>query len=128
MKKILLVDDDKDLLRALGARLRTSGYEVAFATDGVSCISAAVKESPSLILLDVGLPAGDGYKCLEKLQANLQLNHIPVVMLTGREGPAVQERCMREGARGFLQKPVRKEDLLEVIETTLVQSESSCAS
>ena len=60
-KKILIIEDDKDLLRGLNVRLRATGYNIVFATDAVTAISVARKEDPDVILLDLGLPCGDGF-------------------------------------------------------------------
>src|ERR1039458_3619708 len=65
--KILIVDDDPDLRRGLNLRLRANHYETAYATDGFSAISMAQKERPDLIILDLGLPAGDGFVVMERL-------------------------------------------------------------
>ena len=59
-QKVLIVDDDSDVRRGLGIRLKANGYNVVFAADGISAISAARKEEPEVIILDLGLPAGDG--------------------------------------------------------------------
>ena len=66
--KILVVDDDPDLLRALRLRLRANNYDVATASDGYAAIASAQKERPSLIILDLGLPVGDGFVVLDRLQ------------------------------------------------------------
>ena len=66
--KILIVDDDPDLRRGLNLRLRASHFDTAYATDGFSAIAMAQKERPDLIILDIGLPAGDGFVVLDRLQ------------------------------------------------------------
>jgi DNA-binding response OmpR family regulator len=117
--KILLVEDDPDLRRGLGIRLRASGYEVAFAEDGLSAVSVAVKDRPDLVLLDIGLPAGDGISVLERYGKLGPLCGVPVVVLTGRDpttaGPAVR----RFGVAGFLTKPADNELLLATIDRAL---------
>ena len=80
-KKILIVDDDADLRAALNIRLRANGYEVAFAADALSAVAQARKLTPDLILLDLGLPAGDGFSVLERLKANDSLSLIPVIVV-----------------------------------------------
>jgi len=64
-KKILIVDDDKDVLRGMNVRLKANGYDVVFAADGISAISAVRKEDPDVIILDIGLPGGDGFVVME---------------------------------------------------------------
>ena len=66
--KILVVDDDPDLVRALRLRLRANNYEVTTACDGYAAIASAQKERPALIILDLGLPVGDGFVVLDRLQ------------------------------------------------------------
>jgi two-component system KDP operon response regulator KdpE len=114
-KKILIVDDDLDMLRLLNSQLRADGYEVVSAQDGVSCISEARKEKPDLILLDLGLPAGDGFIALERLRGLLPLTGTPIVVLTGRSDEEARNRAMAAGATAFYEKSVQKETLLAAI-------------
>lgn len=83
--KILIVDDDPDLRQALRLRLRANHYETVNAGDGYSAIAQAYKERPNLIILDLGLPAGDGYVVLDRLQKDDKLSTIPVIVFD-REG------------------------------------------
>ena len=76
-RKILVIDDDSDIRVGLNVRLRASGFTTAFAADGVSAIRMARKEQPCLILLDLGLPAGDGFAVLERLKINTELSICP---------------------------------------------------
>ena len=117
--KILVVDDDKDIQRLLGLRLRSAGYETAFASDGITAISAARQQAPDLIVLDLGLPAGDGFTVLERLQALPQLAIIPVIVLTARESAETRARALEAGAECFVAKPFESEALLEAIAAAL---------
>ena len=90
--KILIVDDDPDLRRGLNLRLRANHYETAYATDGFSAIAMAQKERPDLIILDLGLPAGDGFVVLERLQQSAALSCIPVIILTARDPQSSREK------------------------------------
>src|SRR4029077_20230961 len=103
--KILIVDDDPDLRRGLNLRLRANHYDTAYATDGFSAMAMAQKEQPDLIILDIGLPAGDGFVVLERLQQNAKLSCVPVIVLTARDPQINKERAMKAGATGFIQKP-----------------------
>jgi DNA-binding response OmpR family regulator len=114
--KILIVDDERDFLHTLGSRLRASGYGVAFAVDGLSAITVAKEEKPDLIILDIGLPAGDGFYVMQRLSALAQTAFIPVIIATGQDDPAVKKRALEAGARAFLQKPIDKDELLDAIE------------
>ena len=75
--KIMIVDDDPELRMALKMRLRANQYETVSACDGYSAIALAQKERPNLIILDLGLPAGNGYSVLKRLQENDALSSIP---------------------------------------------------
>lgn len=114
--KILIIDDEKDFLHILGSRLKASGYDVAFAMDGLSAITVAKKEKPDLIILDVGLPAGDGFYVMHQLSILAQTVFIPVIIVTGRDDSDAKKRSLEAGAKAFLQKPVDKDELLAVIE------------
>jgi DNA-binding response OmpR family regulator len=118
-RKILVIDDDSDIRLGLNVRLRASGYLTAFAVDGVSAIRMARKERPCLILLDLGLPAGDGFQVLERLKINTELSHVPVIVLSARDAEANERRALKAGAYAYLEKPVDDEDLLEAIAAAL---------
>ena len=79
MPKILIVDDDPDLCQAMKVRLRANHYDTVHAVDGYSAIALAYKEHPNLIILDLGLPAGNGFVVLARLQDDDKLSRIPVV-------------------------------------------------
>src|SRR5208283_3913106 len=83
--KILVVDDDPDLVRALRLRLRANNYDVTTASDGYSAIASAQKEHPALIILDLGLPVGDGFVVLDRLQNSDALSGVPVIVLSARD-------------------------------------------
>ena len=117
--KIMIVDDDPDLRMALKLRLRANHFETAYAADGFSAIATAQKERPDLIILDIGLPAGDGFVVLDRLQASATLSSIPVIVLTARDPQYNRERILKAGACAFLQKPADNNQLLDVIRTTL---------
>jgi DNA-binding response OmpR family regulator len=116
---ILIVDDDPDMLQALRVRLKASGYDVHCAEDGIGAISEARKHAPDLIVLDLGIPSGDGFVVLDTLRASLELSSIPVVVLSGRDRRANEERVLHAGAKAFLQKPVESNEFLAVIRRTL---------
>jgi two-component system KDP operon response regulator KdpE len=117
--KILVVDDDPDLVRAMRLRLRANNYEVITATDGYSAIASAQKEHPALIILDLGLPAGDGFVTLERLQNSDGLASVPVIILSARDPHTNEERALKAGAAAFFQKPADNQELLNAIRITL---------
>jgi DNA-binding response OmpR family regulator len=119
---ILVVDDDPDMRKTLQIRLEASGYDVRCAEDGVGAISEARRHTPDLIVLDLGLPAGDGFVVLDTLKANLDLSSVPVIVLSGRDRKANEERVLSAGGRAFLQKPVQTNEFLAVIRHTLEET------
>jgi DNA-binding response OmpR family regulator len=117
--KILIVDDDPELRMALKLRLRANQYETVSACDGYSAIALAQKERPNLIILDLGLPAGNGYSVLKRLQESDALSNIPVIVLTARDPAGNEARSLDAGAAAFFQKPADNNELLEVIRASL---------
>jgi DNA-binding response OmpR family regulator len=117
--KILVVDDDPDLLKALRLRLKANNCDVITVSDGYSVMGAAQKEHPDVIILDLGLPAGDGFVVLERLQQSDTLSGIPVIVLTARDPQGNEGRALRAGAAAFFQKPVDNEELLNSIRVNL---------
>lgn len=120
--KILIVDDDPDLRQALKLRLRANHYETVSASDGYSAISQAYKEHPNLVILDLGLPAGDGFVVLDRLQKDDKLSTIPVIVLTARDSQSAERLVLESGAAAFFQKPADNTELLNVIRVTLSQA------
>ena len=118
-KKILIVDDDPEVRVSLHVRLKVNNYEVVFAEDGVAGIAEARKHMPDLILLDLGLPAGDGFSVLERLKANASLSMIPVIVISGRVRIPNRDWALKAGAIAFLQKPVDNARLLSMIRYAL---------
>lgn len=125
--KILVIDDDPDLVRAMRLRLRASNFEVATATDGYSAIASAQKERPNLIILDLGLPVGDGFVVLDRLQNSDALAGIPVIVLSARDPQTNEERALKAGAAAFFQKPADNEELMNVIRASLGQAKGQSA-
>ena len=126
-RKILVVDDDPDLLKALRLRLRANDYDITTAGDGYSAIATAQKERPDLVVLDLGLPVGDGFVVLERLQKSNALSGVPVIVLSARDPQGNEERALKAGATAYFQKPADNEELLNVIRVSLSASNPSGA-
>jgi DNA-binding response OmpR family regulator len=118
-KKILIVDDDADICAGMDVRLKANQYETFFATDAVSTLREARKHEPDLIILDLGLPNGDGFIVIEKLKVWPSLATIPIIVVSARDVRANQERAIKAGAKAYLQKPVDNAELLRVIRQAL---------
>jgi len=114
-KKILIVDDERDIVKALTIRLRHSGYDVVTAFDGAQGIFMAHKEKPDLILLDIRMPAGDGFSVAEKLKQSGQTDRIPIIFLTGSPERNAEGKAMELGARFYIKKPYDPEELLDAV-------------
>jgi len=119
LRKILVIDDDADLVRALGTRLRAEGFGFATAADGVMAIAAARREKPDLILLDLGLPGGDGYQVLERLKTLTTTSSMPVIVLSAKDPAVHQERSIGAGADAFIAKPAESAVLIAEIRRLL---------
>ena len=119
-KKILIVDDNADLVRIMGAFLEGHGYSVVSASDVAEAVKAVQKEKPDLIILDVAMPGGDGLNVLRRLNASNPRNTIPVIVVTGME-PRAKAEAFAAGAVDFYLKPVNMDTLLECIREQLGQ-------
>jgi chemosensory pili system protein ChpA (sensor histidine kinase/response regulator) len=126
-KKILVVEDDADVRLGYQVLLRANHYDAMFAGDSSSAISEALKHLPKLTILDLGLPAGDGFKVLERFRVNLNLMHIPVIVVSGRQVAGNKERALAAGARAYLQKPWNDHELIATIRQLLGETDSSLA-
>jgi len=118
-KKILIVEDDADVRMGLHMRLKANHYDTFFAGDALSAMAEVRKHEPDLILLDLGLPAGDGFVVMDRLKAFPALAIIPIIVVSGRSGVANRERVLKAGAKAFLEKPVDNAELLAVIRQAL---------
>jgi DNA-binding response OmpR family regulator len=118
-KTILIVDDDRHILMGLTARMKAAGYRVVATTDAISAMTAACKESPDLVVLDLGLPGGDGFVVLERLKATANLAAVPVIVLSGRDPIDNRKRSLEAGAIAFFQKPPDNREFLGAIRQAL---------
>jgi two-component system KDP operon response regulator KdpE len=118
-QKILVVDDDPNLVQALRLRLLSNDFSVAIACDGYAAVATAQKERPDLIILDLGLPAGDGFVVLERLRQRAHLTGVPVIVLSARDAENNEERALAAGAVAYFQKPADNGELLQTIRASL---------
>jgi two-component system, OmpR family, alkaline phosphatase synthesis response regulator PhoP len=117
--KILLVDDEPDIVKVVKHKLEANQYEVVTAESGEKAILKARAEKPNLIILDVMLPAVSGYEICSVLKHDPELRGIPVLILTARIKPADQKIAELCGANAFLPKPYCSELLLDKIDRCL---------
>jgi len=113
MAKILIVDDSPTELHVLAKILKQGGHEALTAADGEAGIVAAQAQAPDAILMDVVMPGINGFQATRKLSRNPKTQHIPVLMVTTKDQDTDKEWGMRQGAKGYLVKPVDGRELLQ---------------
>ena len=118
-KTILIVDDNADTPLVLSARLKAHQYHTVFAADALQAMSVALRERPDAILLDLGLPGGNGLMVLERFKANIALGDIPVIIVTADDPLTAEPRAIEAGAVAFLQKPVEHDKLIATVQQAL---------
>ena len=104
-KRILVVDDEQDIVRLVGLRLKANGYEVLSANDGQQGLETAQKEKPDLIILDVMMPKMDGYKVCGLLKKDSRFAKTPIIMFTAKAQDKDKDLGREVGADAYLTKP-----------------------
>ena len=117
--RILLVDDEPIIVKAVEKRLQAEGYEVLVAADGQEALEKAKKENPNLIILDLMLPKMDGYKVCALLKKDIRYAQTPIVMFTARAQESDETLGLECGADAYLKKPFNSQELLEKIKGLL---------
>lgn len=120
-KRILAVDDEPHILRLVAFSLRSGGFEVLEAGDGLAAIDIARSEHPDLILMDAMMPALDGYEACRRIKADPQTSDIPVVMLTAKTQAAERKAGLEAGAKDYVCKPFTPKDLVEQVRGFLAE-------
>ena len=120
-KRILVVDDEKDITSLLRLRLEASGYDVLEAYDGQEALKIAQEESPDLIVLDLMLPKMDGYKVCRMLKFDERFKHIPIIIFTARIQESDQKMGMEVGADAYVTKPFEPQVLMAKIQELITQ-------
>ena len=105
-KRILLVDDDPAILEIFSLLLGEAGYVVETAEHALAAIASAVRKRPDLVLADIRMPIVDGKGLVAELKSSQDTKEIPVVAITGYDGPGAQEAAYKAGYDGYLTKPV----------------------
>jgi two-component system alkaline phosphatase synthesis response regulator PhoP len=119
MKKILVVDDEPDILRSIEEGLKSKGYEVITASDGEEALKKAREGKPDLITLDLMLPKIDGYKVFSILKAESDFVEVPVIMLTARGGTSDIKTGIEMDAAAYVTKPFKPAVLFGLIDALL---------
>jgi len=119
--KVLVVDDEPEIVKAVGMRLRARGFEVLSAMDGVQATALACSALPDVIILDIGMPAGNGHIVASRLKENPKTASIPVIFLTARTSLRDYRHAVKEGVRKYITKPYDPEMLADAVEDLLPQ-------
>jgi len=117
--KVLLVDDEADLIETLRYRLETAGYDLISGSDGLAGVAKAELEKPDIVLLDIMMPRMDGYQACRAIKHNKATRHIPVVLISAKAGDVDEKKWKEAGADGYISKPFDGKDLLAVLERYL---------
>ncbi|MFH1387031.1 MAG: response regulator [bacterium] len=123
-KKILVVDDEPELVVLTKARLEASGYEVITAADGEAGLKKAHEEKPDLIILDLMLPKMDGYQICRLLKFDANYSHIPIIMLTARLQDEDKKMGLEVGANAFFTKPFDNQLILAKVKELLAAAKA----
>ena len=117
--KILVVDDEPDVVALIDRTLRVDGFDVVKAFDGIGALDVALAEKPDLVLLDIMMPMMSGYEVCEQLKSNPQTQHIPVLCLSSAHTPDARAKCLRVGAMELVTKPFMPAELVAQIRRSL---------
>ncbi len=118
-KKILIVDDEPEIVRLLAIRLKAKGYEIFEAYDGLECLMVAKEEVPDLILLDFKMPLMNGIAVFEEIIKLEGTKEIPVLFMTAYPTTEIKDLVLKMGAKGCISKLLISENLEQIIEMVI---------
>lgn len=125
MTKILVVDDEADIVELLVDNLSDDGFDVTSATNGASALVLIYRDRPDVVVLDLMLPVVNGYQVLRELRSNATTNNLPIIMLTAISSEEVEKAARELGANYYLTKPWKPGSILAVIREALREAGSS---
>lgn len=121
--KILVVDDDPVVVKALSMKLQSKGFAVCTAMDGAEAVKQVREQKPSLVLLDITFPpdvvSWDGFRVMEWLRRLEEARNIPIIVISGGDPEKYKERAAQAGALAYFRKPVDTEELVNTIRRVL---------
>ncbi|MFP4497590.1 MAG: response regulator transcription factor [Vulcanimicrobiota bacterium] len=117
--KVLLVDDDDQILRSLRTYLELESYEVETASNGVEALQKIKQYDPEIVVLDIMMPEMDGFEVMEKIKENPETEKLPVIMLTAKGQDVDVLKGYRMGAASYMTKPFNLNELVENIEMVM---------
>ncbi|HEU5370461.1 MAG TPA: response regulator, partial [Ktedonobacterales bacterium] len=122
---VLVVDDSPSVRRVVSNMLKTAGWEVQTARDGIEALDVAGKRKPAAVLLDIEMPRMDGYELIATLRSQDQYKHLPLIVLTSRAASKHHQRAMQLGADAYLVKPYQDEELINTLSTLVRGAQAS---
>ncbi|MFM8372080.1 MAG: response regulator transcription factor, partial [Bacteroidota bacterium] len=122
LKKILIVDDEPDILEFLKYNLKREGYDVVTAPDGKQALAVAAAEKPDLIILDIMMPEMDGVEACNRLRSMKEFQHTPIAFLTARDEDFSQIAALDSGGDDYITKPIKPRVLISRIQALLRRS------
>lgn len=122
--KILIVDDEPEILKSVSLRLKSKGYDVLTASDGFQATNTAMSENPSLVILDICMPAGDGHEVVKQLRVSERTRHIPIIFLTARTSEEDYRQAVECGVERYITKPFQPEKLMTAVEELLFSGQN----
>ncbi len=120
--KALLVDSDRELVTLLAAQLQAAGFQTFAAGDGASAIMLAQRQRPHVIVLDLGLPGGDGHLVMKRLKSLAPLAAVPIVVVTRKSLSPEEEARVLSYAHSLHRKPVEFNDLIDTLRSAVGQT------
>ncbi|TLF52888.1 response regulator [Halomonas urmiana] len=122
MAKVLVVDDEPNIVLSLEFLMQQAGFEVDTAEDGESALARIAEAAPDLLLLDISLPGISGFDVLERLRADPAHARLPIVMLTAHGREVEREKGLALGADDYVTKPFSTQALVEKVKTLLAEA------
>lgn len=122
LNRLLVIDDSRDFQFLIKTFLEGTNFSCLFAADVLQATGIAIRDKPRVILLDIGLPGGDGILLLDRLRAKVKTQMIPIIVATGQTTEGLEAKARAKGATAFLQKPFNREKLLETLQQVLPES------
>ena len=119
--KVLIVDDEQEILKAVGIRLKARGFQVISAMDGLQATALACNELPDVIILDIGIPAGNGHVVVQRLKENPKTSRIPIIFLTARTSESDYNQAFQGGVAKYITKPYIPSELMEAVEECILE-------
>ena len=125
-RKVLVADDDRDIVLALRIRLEAAGYEIVTAMDGREAIESIRDDSPDIAILDINMPEANAFQILDEVRDN-HLPQLPIIFLTADTQEKSQVKAFHRGIRHYLTKPYDPKTLLVLVEHALNEAGKSAA-